>query len=180
MKGSNREPERTQRARVRLSVLIAFGGGLAAGIVGVTGYQEGFSPVTYSLGLASLVILGVAFFVAHKTLPKAGSTKPLPGDIYGDRKQPEPHKVDQGSLNGRVPFSESKNVRKAPENPEKAELYERLESLNKQLQRANVKLGLGELSREGYTKIVEELKERRAKVEAELNTVTMKEEGMHS
>lgn len=180
MKGSNREPDRTQRARVRLALLIAFGGGLSTGIVGLTGYNDGFSPVLLSLTVASLVILGVAFFLAHKTLPKPGSSTPLPGDIYGDRKQPEPHNVDPGSLNGRVPFSESKSVSKTPQNPEKAELYKRLESLNKQLQRANVKLGLGELSREGYTKIVAELKERRAKVEAELNTVTMKEEGMRS
>lgn len=178
MKGSNREPDRTQRARVRLAVLISFGGGLAAGIVGLTGYQDGFSPMLYTLAGASLVILGVAFFLAHRTLPKADASPPLPGDIYGDREAPEPHSVDPGSLNGRVPFSESKNVAKAAQDPEKAELYNRLESLNKQLQRANVKLGLGELSREGYTKIVEELKERRAEVEAKINTVAMQEEGM--
>lgn len=108
--------------------------------------------------------------LASRPFGKEDSSKPLPGDVYGDREKPKPHKTEQGSLNGRVPFSESKKVTKSEKSSEEQELYQQLENLNKQLQRANVKLGLGEISREGYTKIVKELKERRARVEAKINS----------
>lgn len=168
MTGSNGSSRR-QRAWTRFATLISFGGGVIAGVIGITGLQEGFTPTLYTLAGASLVILIVANMLAMHRFGEGEESKPLPGDVYGDREAPEPHKVDNTSLNGRVPFSESKQVAKAEVDPQKKELYDRLEQLNKELQRANVKLGLGELSREGYTKIVEELKERRAKVEARLN-----------
>lgn len=169
MTGSSASTGRKRRAWTRFAILISFGGGLVAGVVGITGLQEGWSPALYTLGGASLVILLVANLLATHRWGSQETSKPLPGDVYGDRKAPKPHEVDQGSLNGRVPFSESKNVAKADLDPETQKLYKRLDQLNKELQRANVKLGLGELSREGYSKIVEELKQRRAKVEAKLN-----------
>lgn len=169
MPGNSAAPGRKRRAWTRFAILISFGGGLVAGVVAITGLQEGWSPALYTLGGASLVILLVANLFAVRRFETEGSSKPLPGDVYGDREAPKPHEVDQGQLNGRVPFSESKSVATADADPKRAKLYERLDQLNKELQRANVKLGLGELSREGYAKIVEELKERRARVEAKLN-----------
>ncbi len=175
MKGKRNDPDPPRRTWARFAVLISFGGGLVGGIVGSTGVQDGWQPALYILGGASVVILGVALLLSTRTASKEEKTKPLPGDVYGDREKPEPHSVDQGSLNGRVPFSESKSVAKSSKSPEQQELYDQLENLNKQLQRANVKLGLGEISREGYTKIVKELKERRARVEAEINGANLEE-----
>lgn len=167
--GNNGSSSRRRRAWTRFAVLLSYGGGVIAGVIGITGLQSGFTPTLYTLGGSSLVILIVANMLAIDRFDADEDSKPLPGDVYGDREAPKPHEVDNASLDGRVPFSESKDVAKAEVDPEKKQLYERLEQLNKELQRANVKLGLGELSREGYTKIVEELKERRAKVEARLN-----------
>lgn len=169
MTGSKRRTGSRTRAWTRFAILISFGGGLVAGVVGITGMREGFTPALYTLGGASLVVLVVANLLATHRFDDPEESKPLPGDLYGDREPPKPHEVQQASLNGRVPFSESKRVAKEQADPRRAELYRRLDQLNKELQRANVKLGLGEISRDGYTKIVDELKERRAKVEAKLN-----------
>lgn len=174
--GSSDPSTRRRRAWTRFAIFISFGGGVVAGAVGITGMLKGWNPTLYALAGASAVILIVANLLASSRFGNEGEGKPLPGDVYGDRETPKPHEVDQGSLNGRVPFSESKNVAKAEADPQKAKLYERLDQLNKELQRANVKLGLGELSREGYSKIVEELKERRARVEAKLNQSSVPED----
>lgn len=171
--GSSAAPGRKTRAWTRFAILISFGGGLVAGVVAITGLQEGWSPALYTLGGASLVILLVANLLATRRFEAEEPSKPLPGDLYGDRQAPEPHEVEPNELNGRVPFSESKSVTKTDADSRQAKLYKRLDQLNKELQRANVKLGLGELSREGYSKIVEELKERRARVEAKLNESTV-------
>lgn len=169
MTGSSASPSRSRRAWTRFAILISFGGGLVAGVVAITGLQQGWSPALYTLGGASVVILIVANLLAARRFEASEPSKPLPGDLYGDRKAPKAHEIPETSLNGRVPFSESKRVAKPDSDPRRAKLYQRLEQLNKELQRAHVKLGLGELSREGYSKIVEDLKERRASVEAKLN-----------
>lgn len=156
-------------AWTRFAILISFAGGVIGGFVGVTGMQRGWDATLFVLGGAAFVIFLVANLLASRRFDTSEESKPLPGDVYGDREKPKPHQVEQASLNGRVPFSESKEVAKTEVDSEKAKLYKRLDQLNKELQRANVKLGLGEISHEGYSRIVEDLKERRAKVEAKLN-----------
>lgn len=168
MKGSRSAPGRPSTLWPRVAVLVAFGAGGGAGYVALTGLQEGWTALLYGLGGASGVALLIA--VVLPSFQRGGSegSKPLPGDIYEDREAPEPREAEPPELDG-VPFSESKGVDASSRSGEGGELEARLEKLNKQLQRANVKLGLGELSQEGYSKIVEELKERRARVEAKLN-----------
>lgn len=136
------------------------------------GIEEGFTPMLGVIGGGSLVLVLVSNLLATRRIDEqAGEARRrLPGEKYADRDAPEPHKAPNASLEG-VPFSESKKVAQGANGSEKRvrKLSEKLEKVNKELQRANVKLGLGELSPEGYSKIVKRLKKRRAELEDELN-----------
>lgn len=171
MAGKPEAPKRRQRAWSRVAILLAFGAGIVAGGVALTGFQEGFDPMLGVVGGGAVVLLVVSNVLATRRVSQEDERQPrLPGEVYGDRSQPQPHEAAKTSLDG-VPFSESKKVTKSPNGGNKRvrKLNKKLEKVNRELQRANVKLGLGELSEEGYNKIVDRLKEKRAKIEDELN-----------
>ncbi len=162
-------PATRRRSWVRFAIVISFGGGVIAGMVLLNGFQEGWTATQGVLGATAVVLVLVANLVAVRRFPGDDGSTPLPGEIYKDRKKPRIEDIETQDLNGRVPFSVSKRVAKKHVNPELPKLYGRLEALNKELQRANVKLGLGQISKEGYTLIVEDLKKRRAQIEARIN-----------
>lgn len=152
-------------------MLLAFGAGIVTGGATLTGMQDGFDPMLGLVGGGGLLLVVVANMLATRRLELEEPESPrLPGEKYADRSKPRPHEATEASLNG-VPFSESKKVTKpsGSGNGRVQQLNLRLEKVNRELQRANVKLGLGELSEEGYSKIVERLKHRRAQLEDELN-----------
>lgn len=114
-------------------------------------------------------ILWASQMVSRRAFMTPEEQIPLPGEVYGDRDHPDPMGGEGTSLDGRIPFGQGKDVVKRDLDPQVAKLQDKLKAINQQLQRANVKLGLGELSKEGYQRIVEELKERRGKVEQQLS-----------
>ncbi|PSG96542.1 hypothetical protein BRD56_10265 [Thermoplasmatales archaeon SW_10_69_26] len=133
--------------------------------------EQGFDPMLGMIGGGTLVLVIVSNMLATRRIEDDADDSPqLPGEKYADRDAPEPHQTADAELEG-VPFSESKKVTNGANGGNKRirELNEKLEKVNKELQRANVKLGLGEISEDGYERIVERLKEQRAKLENELN-----------
>lgn len=156
-----------------MGILLAFGAGALAGVVGLAGLWGTFTP-RLGLGAAgSLVLVIVAYVLATRRTPQPEPEPRLPGERYADREAPDPNEETEPPENGRVPIADGSGAapRAEAEDPD-ADLRERLERVNKELQKANVKLGLGELSEEGYAKIVERLKKRRAKLEDQLNQHT--------
>lgn len=150
------------------ALLIAFAGGALAGFVGHAGLTAGFQTASLALATTGLVLLAVASFLVRQSLPGDGDHIPLPGEVYQDAKPPNPMSNGSSDLGGRVPFRASKGVVERSSNSQADDLHKRLAALNQALQRANVKLGLGELSSEGYTRVVEEIKSKRAEVEHRL------------
>ncbi|HVL87198.1 MAG TPA: hypothetical protein VM681_04195 [Candidatus Thermoplasmatota archaeon] len=55
-------------------------------------------------------------------------------------------------------------------------IEEEIKQLNRQISRANVKLGLGELSKEGYKQYTDKLRERKALLESKLEEQRYKEQ----
>lgn len=154
---------------MRLGQLVAFAGGALAGFALHAALAGGWTSTPVLMILVGAGILWVSHAVARRAFLEPEEQIPLPGEVYGDREAPDPMGIDGTSLDGRIPFSQGKNVVKRDLDPRMAELQDKLKALNQQLQRANVKLGLGELSKEGYQRIVTEIKERRAKVEQQIS-----------
>lgn len=164
-------PKRRERAWARVAILLAFGAGIVAGGVGLTGMEQGFDPMLGVIGGGSLVLVLVSNLLATRRVQEdEPEHRRLPGEKYADRDRPEPHKTAEDDLEG-VPFSESKKVASNGKAGDERirKLNAKLDKVNKELQRANVKLGLGEISEDGYEKIVQRLKKRRAQLEDELN-----------
>ncbi len=157
--------DKPRRWWVRLGQLVAFAGGGLAGFALYAGLAQGWGSTPILMVLVGGGILWVSHLVARRAFLEPEEEIPLPGEVYGDRERPDPMGTEGTSLDGRIPFSQGKGVVKRDLDPRVAELQDKLKGLNQQLQRANVKLGLGELSKEGYQRIVTQIKERRAKVE---------------
>ncbi len=154
---------------MRLGQFIAFAGGGLTGFALYAGIADGWTSTPILMIAAGIGILWASQMVGNRAFLRPEKKIPLPGEVYGDRERPDPMGTGGTSLDGRIPFDQGDDVVKRDMDPRIAELQGKLKTLNQQLQRANVKLGLGELSNEGYQRIVQELKQRRAKVEQQLS-----------
>lgn len=151
-------------------MFLAFGAGIVAGGVALRGMEQSFTPMHLAIGGGALALLVVANVLATRRIGDTDEdSRQLPGEKYADRDEPQPHEVVDSELEG-VPFDASKKVTsQANGSKRQQKLRRQLDKVNKELQRANVRLGLGEISEDGYSKIVERLKQKRAKIEDKLN-----------
>lgn len=151
-------------------MFLSFGAGIVAGGVALRGMEETFTPMHMAIGGGALAMLVVANVLATRRIgDDEDEGRQLPGEKYADREEPQPHEVVDSELEG-VPFDASKKVTsQANGSKREQKLRKQLDKVNKELQRANVRLGLGEISEEGYSKIVERLKKKRAQIEDKLN-----------
>jgi len=163
-------------------VLIAFGGGVMAGGVLYEGLTVTFTPTLYGLGGAALVVLLSAGALSTRGgVPESEKRAPLPDEVCGggqstkSAQAPEPESSDEPTSRSNRSSASSSTSKLAKQRSFTdgetggSGLEAKLDEINKQLQRANVKLGLGELSEEGYERIVDELKQDRAKIEAKMD-----------
>lgn len=159
-------PRKRSVQLVRGALFVGAAGGVLLGMALQAGLGNGWTAVSVGLAGGALALLGLAVLFQHLAFRDAPEDSRLPGDIYG---KGTPAKAaappERAKLGGRVPFDQGKEVATRTRDPQTAKLYKQLEALNRQLQRAAVDLGLGQLSQEGYTMIVDELKKKRATVE---------------
>lgn len=149
--------------------MVSAAGGLLLGMAFQALLVEGVTGTLLALMAGGGLLFGVSFLLLSAAIGGRDVDLPLPGELYAGTQRPTMDDVRPPELMGRVPFSVGKGqARPAPRSAHAEKLHNELSEINRQLQRAAVKLGLNQLSHEGYTLIVNELKKRRARIERQI------------